>query len=147
MEHKLLVMVSALASIHDMNSVLHIDWVFQIIGILIVTDILVTWFESGIPALLTRGLWSLGWRRDLPGFWPEDIEDPLTWTRESWVVWVVLTFPKMGELLTCPVCLSRHLTWITCFAGWAVLQPSWHNLIGILFWPALATYLHKQWQR
>lgn len=143
MAHKLIAKASVLVSIPDMYTTLPFDIAFHVVGILIVWDLLVTWFDSGLPSILTRLLWKTGWKRNDPYFWPDDITDPMTWGKIQWVVWINLTFPTLGELLTCPVCLSRHLSYIVCILMWVFMPVSPINLLGALFWPVLATRLHK----
>ena len=136
---KKIVAVSASGSIRDVTQ---LNILFQLAGILIVADLLITWFKTSLPAHLTELLWRLGWKRNEPDFWPPDIEYGLT--REEWVVWVNMRFPFIGELLTCPICLSRHLAVVTCVLMWLLLGVGWQNLIGIFFWPAMANLILKR---
>ena len=101
------------------------------VGCLIVFDLLVTWFWSEFPAHVFRILWKCGWKRKELGFWPEDVESYETWTREAWSVWINLRMPARGELLTCPVCLSRHLAYTVALC----MLP----FTGLAAWPALLT--------
>jgi hypothetical protein len=112
------------------------------LGLLIVLDLLTTWFKSEFPAHVFRLLWRLGWRRGT-GFWPPSIKDG--WDREEWVVWINLVSPFWGELLTCPICLSRHLAWMTSL----VLLPFWGMeywaplLAGVFTWSGAANRILK----
>lgn len=119
--------------------------ILWLLGLGIVFDFLVTWFWSEFPAHAFRMLWKMGWRRNQPGFWPESVEQYDTWGREQWTVWAVLKLGAFGELLTCPVCLSRHVAWITalCMLPFTGLQAWPAMLAGALTWPGAANRLLK----
>lgn len=121
-----------------------LSWEFQLLGVLIVWDLLIMWFNSSFPALLTH----LITKTPIPESWKdyitEDAFDYSTFTRSDWEVWINLTFPKLGELLTCPVCFSRHLAYVVGFLLWIIMPISFINMLGIFFWPGLAVTLHKK---
>lgn len=116
-----------------------------VVGLLIVLDALITWFWSEFPAHVFRLLWKMGWKRDEPGFWPEEVESYELWNRDVWSVWINIKMPARGELLTCPVCLGRHLSWLVAlvllpFAGFA----AWPALLaGCVTWSGLANRIIK----
>ena len=83
---------------------------FYVFGLLATSSLLLAWFRSGMGVHFFQVLYALGWRRDVPGFWP-GAADVQGWLRHEWEEWLILRFQKpdwfsLGELLTCPVCLS-----------------------------------------
>ena len=141
---KLIAKGRVLGITRDMNlPTLVLLWVA---GAAIVLDVLITWFWSEFPAHVFRGLWKLGWKRNEPGFWPEDVESYETWTKDIWSVWINVTKPALGELLTCSVCLGRHVSWITALGILAVagIQAWPAALAGALSWNGIINYLLKR---
>jgi len=138
--NKLIAKASASGITHDMPLLTLI--VLWAVGCLVVFDLLVMWFWSEFPAHVFRFLWKCGWRRD-QGFWPEDVESFELWTKEVWSVWINIRMPVLGELLTCPVCLSRHLAWITaCVMILFTGIGAWPALLaGVFTWPGVANRL------
>lgn len=90
------------------------------------------WFFSGFPILLFRTIRMLK---------PEDE----VYTQEEWEVWISSKSNLIGELLTCPICLS---VWIS-----ALVSSSMYFLIGypvyfipaaVLSWPFLMFLFFKK---
>lgn len=139
MVHKMIAKESVTGFIRNMTGLVIL---FHIIGILCVSDVLHTWFNSELPAFLTRKLWKMGVAKNSDK-WPLEIESAYTWNRDVWEVWVITQFPTLGHLLTCPVCLSRHVAYTFCILLWLITGVSALNLLGIFFWPMLAYKLFK----
>lgn len=69
---------------------------------LAVGGLLYLWFETGLPLHVFR---HLRFKNDPPA--AENLCD-----YQSWLLWINVSRPVWGELLTCTGCLSTHLSWI-----------------------------------
>lgn len=88
-----------------------------IIGQLIVCSLVMAWFSSHLPIHVFHMLKRLGLRKDDAALWnalPEFAS-----THDDWVTWMALNFPRgwwgkvIAELLTCPICISFHISFWT----------------------------------
>ena len=88
--------------------------VIEILSILFtITSVHLVWFHSSFPAHLFGILKTLGWKKNSQQFWT--VGGGETKYADEWFTWVNCTLPPLlAELLTCPVCLSVHIsTWVS----------------------------------
>lgn len=113
-----------------MNLLTYIIW--YVVGLLAASSIAMAWFQSGLPIHVFQVLRLLtGWRSTDVAFW-EGIED-------DWELTLSVAYPSLlTELLTCPVCLSFHISFWTGVLSWCMLPvPLWYPLMTASTWPIL----------
>lgn len=118
--------------------------IFLTLSCVVSYAVLVWWFLSDFPAVLTDALWRAGlipknekWRTAEDSFYS-------TWTRKEWEFWMnVVVAPQSGwygaklvKLLTCPTCFSFHAGWASGIAVWLAAVRSWEGLMLIVLAPA-----------
>lgn len=85
------------------------------------------WFRTGLPAHVFELIKVVDDRFKFcrEDFWPEDVVwGSNTWTPDEWEVWATIQMPYLGELLTCPICFSWHLSfWVSFFV--ALVTGNW----------------------
>jgi len=126
-----------------MTFIFSIPWTwsehFLVVGFLATWHTL--WFRSTLPPTVFRILWTLGWQRDDPYFWNENIDVGMT--RKQWVDWwstILVTYFSgfqyfLGYQLLCPWCVGFHTSWILGSILSAV-TGQWQFLIGgLTFYP------------
>jgi hypothetical protein len=110
------------------------------------------WFHTALPVYTTKLLRVLGWRWREVNFWPDD-HDYKFWYRETWQEWFdkARTIPLLWRNgLSCPSCLSLHVSWLAFLLLWALTDRTPHDLMYLpacaLSWPAgvmLTAMLYK----
>jgi len=114
---------------------------FMATGPFVVASLLMFWFKTGAAVHVAQ----LIQRVYAPeGFWPEGLRDGAV-TRETLFDWANITRGALGELLTCPGCLSMHASYIVALAMLPVIWPCWPiALLGAFAWPSAANLILRQ---
>lgn len=100
------------------------------VGALIAAGLHRSWFNTQLPVHVFKGLRYFGWGAHKD--WPNPI-DLRHWLRHECETWFILNTPHLvGELLTCPVCFSYHLSFWVALAMFTVGCPPWIMFV----WPA-----------
>lgn len=118
-----------------------------IIGLLIISSLLLAWFNSDLPVHVFHFLRRLGWRNE-PGFWeaiPEFETD-----RQRLFDYLVIDgrLPLLVDLLSCRVCFSFHAAlWVSVvmflFTGIGCTQA----IAQALSYPILANFIINFYNR
>lgn len=112
-------------------------------GALAVASALMAWFDSSLPLHVFHMLRRLGYKAGDRAFWTSIPEWESTWDDWSTAVTIHLS-PFFSELLTCPVCLSFHISlWLSL----ALALVSGTSLLlvpaAVATWPVLANILRS----
>lgn len=101
------------------------------VGCLAAASLLLAWFHSGLPIHVIRLLRITGWNKDRNDFW-----DTLN---SDWQTALNVYYPNLlSELLTCPVCLSFHISfWVGVTSLLFIELPLWYPIITAVSWPIL----------
>ena len=114
-----------------------------LLGMLITAGLHRAWFATQLPVhvfqlIYWSGIWGL--RKQ----WPPSDEIQF-WLRHECEMWWTINTPSwVGELLSCQVCLSYHLSFWVAILMCAAGAPTW--ILGVwLAWPELINLLpgHK----
>lgn len=115
-------------------------------SLMAVSYMLMAWFKSGLPIHVFHMARRLGYKHGEKGrqFWESIPEWESTW--DDWATAVTLHVnPFAGELLTCPVCLSAHMSFWTALAVWyAASLPLWALPVLAVSLPAPANIIFKK---
>lgn len=106
------------------------------LGALAASSLAMAWFQSGLPIHILQFIgWLCGWRRGDTVFW-NGIE-------EDWELTLTVAYPNLlTELLTCPVCLSFHISfWIGVCSLIVAPVPLWYPIITAATWPIIVNIL------
>lgn len=110
--------------------------VYYIVGMLTAASLLLAWFQSGLPYHVLGLLEKLGWNKEHPSFWHA--------VREKWDDALNVYYPNLlSELLSCPVCLSFHVSfWIGVGSLFIASDLClWYPIVTALSWPILINIL------
>lgn len=130
-----------------------------LLGLLFANTLEIWWFKTDLPVHCTKLLRWMGWRRNQPRLWPDDISYR-HWYRVAWKRWLSETSElKLGIVkgLVCPGCMSLHVSWIAALSHALVITFTHSWLAAVVFiaaavtsWPVLvfmtvqlANYLEK----
>src|SRR6056300_103503 len=109
------------------------EYEFYITGALMVATCMLMWFRTNLYVHILEILKKLN-----------IIQMDEVWTRDDAATWVTFRKPLLGELLSCPGCLSFHLSWMTGLVWGLCCEVSWHWIIaGWWTWPFISNYLLK----
>jgi len=116
-------------------------------GLTITYSILMWWFSTALPVHLLELLRFIGMKRKDVNFWsvpmPGGIRNDLAYfTRTDFMEWMQIHLPpKIKELLSCPGCLSAHVSfWAATALQLFLPQPSLPFFLACwLGWPGLVT--------
>lgn len=136
---------------------IELDIVVLLVGGFIVSSCLMWWFNTSLPIHMLGVLRFLGWKTDDSQFWSTEIDPDLPrvdlsrWTRVDFDEWVNDRSHVLGELLTCPGCLSFHIAFWVSFvmSSSLVLIDGYHPIrlcgfiAGWLAWPSIGNYVLK----
>lgn len=102
-----------------------------VVGLLAATSLLLAWFHSGLPIHVISILRVFGFRRSDDDFWAT--------LHSDWQLALNAYYPNLlSELLTCPVCLSFHVSfWIGVVSLILAPLPWFYPLVTALSWPIL----------
>ena len=103
-----------------------------LLGALAASSLAMAWFQSGLPIhVLQLAGWLFRWRKGDAAFW-NGIE-------EDWELALTVAYPNLlTELLTCPVCLSFHISfWIGVVSLFVAPLPLWYPIVTAVTWPIL----------
>jgi hypothetical protein len=113
-------------------------------GALSVSSVLMWWFTTNLQIHVFQVIKFLGYKKNDPSFW--DCGSGLGmefWTKIDCANWMARVLPGwLGELLSCPGCLSMHVSlWLAAF----FTVMTWHGWNSVVFfflawggWPFLA---------
>lgn len=110
-------------------------------GLFAATSLLLAWFHSGLPIHAIGFLRILGFRRNDTDFWTALYND--------WQMTLNVYYPNLlSELLTCPVCLSFHVSfWVGVASFLLDLELTLvYPFITAVSWPVLANLILKQFK-
>ena len=111
-----------------------------LLGCLAVASALMAWFGSGLPIHVLHVLRRLGYARG-SDMWLTLEEWTSTWDDFS-VAAAAYMSPFVGELLTCPVCLSFHISFWLALVLWVFTSvPFVFVVAAVCTWPILANIL------
>ena len=112
-----------------------------ITGSLIVSSIMMWWFNTNLPIHVVQLLHMLGYKKDDESFWYS--ETPIEfWTKTDLDAWKIRVLPAwLDELSACPGCLSMHISfWVSIF----ITLITWQGYTSVVFfftawggWPYL----------
>lgn len=136
-----------------------------ICGAFIVTSILMWWFNTNLPVHIFEIIRYIGFRKKDDDYW--SIQIPLetsnftitqnlkTFTFDDLITWISQkTHPKLGELASCPGCLSFHISFwssilVSCcliFLHMPISYTLFFALVSIFGWPSIGNILLKKMQ-
>lgn len=103
-----------------------------VFGSLVVSSIMMWWFNTNLPIHIVHILHSLGFKKNDKAFWKS--ETPLAlWTKVDYDQWKQQSLPAwLDELTACPGCLSMHISFWT--ALFITLLSSNSILFFVLAW-------------
>ena len=103
------------------------------LGAAIVSNIILIWMETSLPVHFY----------DIKNAFNKQ-KKPI-YTRDDWESHVMLRCGYLGELITCPLCLATHLSWVTGLIIYLVSNCSpWFILCGAFSWPIFSYFLYKK---
>lgn len=115
-----------------------------IFGVLTAASIHMTWFHSSLPIHLCKILRAIGWHKHDEMFWPTGV-DYQTWMRHEWDIWANAHLPLLlAELLTCPVCLSWHISFWVSVVLTITTQSPWWCVSFFVAYPRIIIFLDKK---
>ena len=112
-----------------------------LVGLFAATSLLLAWFHSGLPIHAIGFLRILGFRKNDTDFW--------TALNNDWQMTLNVYYPNLlSELLTCPVCLSFHVSFWVGVASFLLDSelPLVYPVITAASWPVLANLILKQFK-
>lgn len=115
--------------------------IIYIIGCLGTSSLLLAWFHSGLPLHIFDFLKYIGLlkkAKEYPEFWENLITD--------WQLAITMLYPNLlSELITCPICLSFHISfWIGVVTlAFGLDLPFYYPIITAVSWPILSNLLIK----
>lgn len=93
------------------------------VGALIVTNVLIVWKHTLLPVHIYK---LLNPRRSV-------------YTHEDWELDMALRFGAVGDVLTCSLCFSTHVSWVVALVICGITAaPLWLVLLGMFTWPVIA---------
>lgn len=113
-------------------------------GLAATASMLMAWFDSTLPLHVFHMLRRLGYRKGDKAFWNAMPEWESTW--DDWaVVMAAAVNPFASELLTCPVCLSFHMSFWVSSAVWLLVpdMSAWIIPVATATWPVMANILRS----
>lgn len=123
-----------------------------VVGQLIVCSLLMAWMNSHLPIHVFHVFRRLGFRKEDTALWKELPE--FASTHDDWAMWMALKLPRgwwsklISELLTCPVCISFHISfWTAVGLSLVTFLLTWDPVIFLLIpvgagaWPFIANKL------
>ena len=109
-----------------------------LVGLFITAGIHRAWFSTPLPVHVFKTLRYLGWGAHLK--WPP-ISDYEFWLRHECATWWTLNLPaSVGDLLSCPVCISYHMSFWVALIMVLGGAPG-YMLFAWLAWPELINLL------
>lgn len=112
-----------------------------LVGLFAATSLLLAWFHSGLPIHVISVLKLFAFRRDDEDFWST--------LHSDWQLALNIYYPNLlSELLTCPVCLSFHVSfWVGVASFLLDLELTLvYPFITAVSWPVLANLILKQFK-
>lgn len=112
-----------------------------VIGLFAATSLLLAWFHSGLPIHVIGFLRIFGFRKNDTDFW--------TTLDSDWQTALNVYYPNLlSELLTCPVCLSFHVSFWVGVASFLLDSELTlvYPFITAVSWPVLANLILKQFK-
>lgn len=110
-----------------------------------ISSIIMILMRSDFYVTVTKILRFFGWKKNQPGFWPEDDEYQF-WTRSQWVTWASLRsgtsnwfWAGFVHLITCPYCLTIHATWITGLV--LLFAVGWLDALLVVCYPVCLIFI------
>jgi len=127
----------------------YITFYFQ--GAVIIASVLMLWFETNIGIHILHLCRNLGFRKTDSEFWGTELPMSL-WTQEDLKLWKLRNLPPLwDELITCPKCLSVHLSvWLSSFfvVIFIIQNLNINKFIFLITtsagWPYLSNYLYNK---
>lgn len=116
--------------------------ILYLTGLTATASLLMAWFNSTLPVHVFHILRRVGYKAGDNAFWKAIPEWESTW--EDWAVAVAAGInPFASELLTCPVCLSFHLSFWVAAVEWLLVPGAsgWLVPAAAATWPVLANIL------
>jgi hypothetical protein len=105
-----------------------VDIFLYLLGAFVVSNLILIWKNTLMPLHIYKVL---------KGKHPVE-------TYEEWENVMILEYGLIGELLTCPLCLGTHLSWIVGLIITLVAHLSyWFILAGTFSWPLFAYMAYK----
>ena len=110
-----------------------IDFIFwYIFGLLVVTNIQIVWAFTNMPLYIFKSL-------NIKGIKSQEV-----YTREEFEDWLLINLNKFGELLSCPICMSTHTSWITSFLIYFLFFKNLNILfMPVLTWPFMVFLIYS----
>jgi len=103
-----------------------------ILGFLICSNIQIIWAFTNMPIYIFKFLNI------------KKIKDSNIYTREELEDWFLINLGNFGELLSCPLCMSTHTSWIVSVVFYFFLCPSFYILfLPVLTWPFMVFFIYS----
>jgi hypothetical protein len=103
------------------------------LGAAIVSNIILIWMETNLPVHFY----------DLKNFFNK--KKKKLFTRNEWEDHVMLRCGYFGELITCPLCLATHLSWLTGLIIYLICDCSPLLILsGAFSWPIFSYFFYKK---
>lgn len=105
---------------------------WYIIGFLICSNIQVIWMFTNMPIYIFK-LFNI-----------KKIKNSNIYTREEFEDWLLIHLGWFGELLSCPLCMSTHTSWIVSLFIYILFESSIYFLfLPVLTWPFMVFLVYS----
>jgi len=107
-------------------------WFWYFFGILICSNIQIIWMFTNMPIYIFKFLNI------------KNIKSSSVYTREEFEDWLLINLGNLGELLSCPLCMSTHTSWIISLILYFLFKPSVYLLfLPVLTWPFIVFLIYS----
>lgn len=105
---------------------------YYILGFLICSNIQIIWAFTNMPIYIFKFLNI------------KKIKDSDIYTREEFEDWLLINLGYFGELMSCPLCMSTHTSWIVSVIFYFLLHSSFYILFfPVLTWPFMVFMVYS----